>query len=306
MRRGRCGVTLIELLVAIAIIGVLIALLVPAVQRVREAASRAQCTNNLKQLALAAHNYYQAHKRFPYGQFGGPYGKGPDSTAWGWTARLLPYFEAGGIHQQGGIPAKTLRQSGVADATIALLFCPSDLTASTSDHAGNLHGFTVGLTNYKGVSGANWGDDLEGIGPDIATDWRNPGTNGSYDGLSNGDGMFYRVDYRRRLVYDLVRDGLSNTFMFGEDVPMDDEWCSWPYANNAYGTCAIPPNVKRQDGSNYHPGHWPNVYSFRSRHPGGLQFAFGDGSVHFIDDSISLAVYRGLATISGREPAGVP
>ena len=150
MRLKRHGFTLLELLVVIAVIAVLLALLIPAVQRIREAANRVQCANNLKQLGVAAHNYGQTHKRFPYGQFGGAYGKGPDSTAWSWTAQLLPYLEQGKLYQTGGIPTKTLRQSGIADHTIALLFCPSDnaAAAGTTNHAGNLYGVAIGLTNW--------------------------------------------------------------------------------------------------------------------------------------------------------------
>jgi Protein of unknown function (DUF1559) len=120
--------------------------------------------------------------------------------------------------------------------------------------------------------------------------------------VSQGDGLFYR----RRLRLEHISDGTSNTLMIGEDVPALDEWCSWPYANNAYGTCAIPPNVKRPDGSFYPAGDWQNTWSFRSRHPGGVQFACADGSVHFISDNIALPVYRGLATIRGGEAVSLP
>jgi prepilin-type N-terminal cleavage/methylation domain-containing protein len=307
-RRERPGFTLIELLVVLAIIGTLIGLLVPAAQQVRASAARAQCAHNLKQLALAVHAYHDARRSLPCGQFGGAYGAGPDSYAWSWLAQILPYLEQNNLYRQGGIPSTTLRRSGVADREVPLLLCPSDPSsaAGARTNAGNLYGFAVGQTNYKAVSGDNWGDDLEGVGPLFDTDWRNRGTNGSFDGLSNGDGMFYRVDYRRRLRLLQVTDGTSNTLMLGEDVPDQDEWCSWPYANNAYGTCAIPPNVKRADGGAYAPGDWQNTYSFRSLHPGGLFFALADGSVHFVSDAIALPVYRALATIRGGEVAALP
>src|SRR5262249_38805010 len=140
----------------------------------------------------------------------------------------------------------------------------------------------------------------------INTDWRNRGVNGSFDGLSQGDGIFYRSDFTRPLKFVQVTDGTSTTFMIGEDVPAKNQWCSWPYANNAYGTCAIPPNVKRADGLDYPSYDWQNVWSFRSRHSGGVQFACADGSVHFVHDAIALPVYRALATIQGGEAVEAP
>lgn len=307
MTDNRHAVTLIELLVVIAIIGVLMGLLLPAVQKVRETASRLRCANNLKQLALAVHDYEGTNKRFPYNQFGGRYGIAADSYAWSWLARLLPYVERANLYNRGQINKKTLRQSGIAAEQIGLFLCPSDDSSNQPrQDAGNLPGFLVGQTNYQGVSGANWGDDWEGIGPQFLTDWRHRGANGSYDGHSNGDGIFYRTDFRRQLRLDHIRDGTSSTFMIGENVPALTRWCSWPYANNANGTCAIPPNVKSPYGGYYPVWNWQNNESFRSWHPGGLQFAFADGSVHFITNSISLRAYRALATIRGGEYVSAP
>lgn len=205
MHVKRPGLTLIELLVVLAIIGVLMGLLLPSVQRVRESASRLQCGNHLKQLALAVHQFDEVQRRLPYGQFLGPYGAGPDSRAWSWLAQLLPYVEQEALVREGGIPKKTLRESKVADRTVPIFLCPSDSGGGPRTDAGNLPGFAVGLTNYKGVSGANWGDDLEGVGPFFNTDWRNPGTNGSFDGHARGDGMFYRMDHRRKLRLEIGR-----------------------------------------------------------------------------------------------------
>lgn len=311
------GFTLVELLVVLAILAVLLGLVLPAVQRIRESAARLRCANNLKQLALACHAYHDPNRCLPAGQVG-PYKKqpgqpyygwGPDSIAWSWLARLLPYVEQDNLYRQGGIPAKTLRQSGIAADRLTIFLCPSDeeSEAGPRTEAGNLEGFPVGRASYKGVSGANWGYD-EGEGHPIATDWPNRGTNGSFDGLIHGDGALGRADaFHPRRLTDFT-DGTGNTFLLGEDVNAANRWLSWPYANNAYGTCAIPPNAHKPDGGAYDPFDWSNVWSFRSRHPGGLQFAFADGSVHFVRDSIPLSTYRALATIAGGEvvdPGGV-
>ncbi len=304
----RTAFTLLELLVVLAIIGVLLALLLVAVHRVREAASRAQCLSNLRQLALAVQTYHDGQGRFPPGQFLGPYGVGPTSLGWSWLARILPYVDQNNMYQQGRVPSQTLQDSGIAAWQIKLFLCPSDASSWSGPRsdAGNLSGFPVGQSNYKGVSGANWGADSSQGLPAITTDWRNPGTNGSYDGLDNGDGLLFRSDYRHGQRLANVTDGTSNTFMIGEDIPALNTYCSWPYANNAYGTCAIPPNVKRPGGGTYLPSDWPNTWSFRSRHPGGLNFAYADGSVHFISDAISLSAYRAMSTAAGGEAVEAP
>jgi prepilin-type N-terminal cleavage/methylation domain-containing protein/prepilin-type processing-associated H-X9-DG protein len=312
----RSGLTLIETLVVIAIIGTLIALLLPAVQKVREAASRASCANNLKQLALAAQMYNDACGRLPPGQIGPyqwvvpnqpNYGWGPNSYGWSWLSRILPFIEQGNLFQAGDIPNKTLAQSGIAANRIVLFLCPSDTAynAPPRTEAGDLIGFPAGNTNYKGVSGANWGyDSSQNLW--FPTLWKNPGTNGSYDGLNHGDGAMFRTDIfePRRLMS--ITDGLSNTLLVGEDIPALNKWCSWPYATHAYGTCAIPPNAEQANAQAFDTYVWYNNHSFRSRHPGGLQFALADGSVHFVTNAVSLPVYRGMATIQGGEVVDEP
>jgi prepilin-type processing-associated H-X9-DG protein len=151
------------------------------------------------------------------------------------------------------------------------------------------------------VSGANWGadDSLPSNQDDIGTLFPNLGKNGSSDGMNDGDGILWRCDYTAALSEKNVTDGLSHTFLAGEDLPEKNRWCSWPYANNAYGTCAIPPNYMYQD-----PIWWPNTQSFRSRHPAGLNFAMADGSTQFINQDINLTTYRALATRAGGEIVG--
>jgi prepilin-type N-terminal cleavage/methylation domain-containing protein len=307
IKRPRWGFTLVELLVVIAIIGILLGLLISAIQMFRANAQRLQCANNLRQIAIGVHSFHDQQGRLPYNTFVGAWHDGGNAPNWSWLARLLPYIEQQQIFQDGGISTKTLWASGVADRNIELFMCPCDpgLGSGPRTDVGNLRGMPVGLTSYKGVMGANWGND-NGVGKDFRTDWRNPGTNGSFDGHDKGDGIFYRMDYKRVLRLEGITDGASNTFMIGEDLCLATKWTAWPYANSATGTCAIPPNVKRIDGSDYAPGDWRNNESFRSAHPGGLHFAYADASVHFINSSIDLPVYRAMATIAGREGVTIP
>jgi hypothetical protein len=214
----------------------------------------------------------------------------------------MPYCELKSIYVEGDIPNKTLLESGVAGRQIALYLCPSDSYSARGPRldAGDLDGIPIGQTNYKGVTGANWGTD--GSQPnlqDIGTKWRNKGTNGSYDGIGNGDGLLWRNDADARIDFRRIRDGASHTFLIGEDLPEENRWCCWPYATGNYGTCAIPLNSTDDD-----PGWWPNTYSFRSAHPHGVNFCMADASLHFVADDISLEAYRALATREGGEPIG--
>jgi hypothetical protein len=301
--------------VVIGILVAIAAITVPAVVRVRESANRLHCANSLRQLALGVHHFHTARGILPPGQVG-PYrrqenqpyyGWGKDSVGWSWLARILPFVEQNDLYHDGGVPFKTLANSGIAQRRIPVFLCPSDgaWNGGPRTDAGNLPGFAVGHTNYKGVSGSNWGED-KGEGKSLHTDWRNRGTNGSFDGLIEPDGSMWRSDIHRGVRLADITDGTSNTFLLGEDVPARNRWCSWPYANNAYGTCAIPPNVRRPGGGEYDPHDWHNTWSFRSSHPGGLQFAAADGSSHFISNRIDLNVYRALATIRGNEPILLP
>jgi prepilin-type N-terminal cleavage/methylation domain-containing protein len=333
--RDRRAFTLIELLVVIAIIAVLVGLLLPAVQRVREAANRARCSNNLKQLALGCHNYHEVFGSLPRNgdQFhlrqshdkswfsSMPYDEpgtgccGVAGPHWSWIARLLQQVEEDNVYYQGGIPNNNLNQNKMTLAVLAVdlkvLTCPSDLSTRVRNTSADLTGTNVAVTNYKGVSGANWGADFypkanESI---FNTSYPHSDSSGSYNGLEKGDGIFWRADIRKgNLKITDISDGTSNTFMIGEDVPEMVLWNAWSYANGANGTCAIPPNTGITIPTNHilgpsDNGNWPDRYSFRSRHPGGLQFALADGSIRFIRDSIPIQTYRALATIKGGESA---
>jgi len=311
--RNRRGFTLIELLVVIAIIAVLIGLLLPAVQKVREASARSACANNLKQIALAVHGYANVHDYFPINS-----GTSLANTApnWSWLARILPHIEQDNLYQLAGIPTGLMNTAGAMQAMqtpVKTFLCPSDIAINELPRTDefNIGPQPVGQTNYKGVSGCNWGNDAgignNGPGGAFTTDWRNPSpTTGSFNGLDQGDGIFYRDDWHRPLRLSDIKDGTSNTFMVGEDVPSQNRHCDWPFANHATGTCAIPPNARNSAGAMYSSGDWPNVYSFHSNHSGGIQFAYADGTVHFISNTIPLPTYRAMATINGGETLTAP
>jgi prepilin-type N-terminal cleavage/methylation domain-containing protein len=314
-RQAAAGFTLIELLVVIAIIAILIGLLLPAVQKVREAANRMRCANNLKQLALACHGYHNTAGYLPTGRygdydnwsaFGGPF---ENSTSWSWLADILPYIEQDNVVRQGGIPLTPLNQSSSVAVTVKTFLCPSDLALGGTPFAEITHymrtGPTAGLTNYKGVQGANfcWGP------------WANGGTNGNdCEPWFHGDGLIYPMvwEFPKRLTS--ITDGSSNTFMIGEDVWRSNttgpglygQGYGWEHSVHTSRTCAIPPNLTQPDGSPPPANAWYLQHGFKSRHPGGLQFATADASVHFISDSIPLGLYRALATMAGGETVSLP
>jgi prepilin-type N-terminal cleavage/methylation domain-containing protein/prepilin-type processing-associated H-X9-DG protein len=322
----KSGFTLIELLVVVAIIVVLIALLLPAVQKVREAAARIQCANNLKQIGLAVHNYQNTNGALPITRYGAYYntddqpityggtpafgGSDQNSESWSFLSALLPELDQGNLYTQGNIPNSSLAESGVIAVPINTFFCPSDqaITAKVGIDNQYMPGVVAALTNYKGVDGGCncWGDWVNDstVISDTTYTWR------PCDQWANGDGIFWLNDWRygpRTL--ESISDGTSNTFMVGEDLyfPNGAVGCSWAHAVETLRTCAIPPNPRSPNGTPYDFSTDINDGNgFKSRHPGGVQFVLADGSVHFISNSISLELYRALATTNGGEAAQVP
>jgi prepilin-type processing-associated H-X9-DG protein/prepilin-type N-terminal cleavage/methylation domain-containing protein len=288
--------TLIELLSVISIIGLLIALLLPAVQAAREAARRAQCVNNLKQIGLALHNYEGTHKVFPPGYVSLFKPDGSDTgPGWGWAAMLLPQMEQRPLFDavNFGLPIEDPSNLTSRLPTVRVYLCPSDAVkpawwAMVRDPSGipARRICEVAPANYVGVYGTS-----------------DPGI--------DGDGVFFRdsgVGIRD------IADGTAQTIAAGERshslgeatwvgsvtdavlFPADDDGVGYPRAESGPGM------VLGHAGGRLGPGDPSGeVNQFYSRHAGGVNFLFADGHVAFLKTTMNSRIFRAFATRSGGE-----
>lgn len=294
---GRRALTVVELLICIAVVGVLIAILLPAVQMAREAARRMKCRSNLKDLGVALHCYHDVYKAFPINTtFNHDVFEKGESRSW--LQCVLPNVEQSPLFERIKVGASITQNQAVAESAIPSFLCPSDPNEGHMDNrAGVPASWSLGLTNYKSCAGSNWA-----WGPFVAA-WPRGRFANDADGLSDGNGLICegRNGLRLTRIAD-VTDGLSCTFAIGEAVPRWSKWTWWYYHNGVTATCAIPlnyqpPNISRNDNW----GDWQTNYGFMSRHPIGGNFCFADGSVKFVTDAVDLNTYRALATINGGE-----
>jgi len=308
--------------VVIAIIGILIALLLPAVQAAREAARRAQCTNNVKQLVLAMHNYHDTYKVLP-SCYGGNAQYDYTNTGHSWMQAILPYVEQQplydkiifGLQVGTGNPgdADYNVNTEVSRTVIAAFLCPSDSNQQGLMGSRANVNDTRAITNYKACAGSNWawGDAVCRHTWPRGGYWGNDGS-----GLDRGNGIIFRNNnnYREAWIkFAEIEDGASNTFAVGEAIP---RWCNhtwWYWFNGSTATCGIPLNYKSNiimtDPAQTLETRWTdwgNNYSFMSRHPGGANFGICDGSVTFVSETIELATYRHLGNRGDGEPVQVP
>jgi prepilin-type N-terminal cleavage/methylation domain-containing protein/prepilin-type processing-associated H-X9-DG protein len=289
-RRHRSGFTLIELLVVIAIIAILIGLLLPAVQKVRAAAARTQCKNNLKQIALALHLYQDTHDSFPWGA---------DVNGWAWSAYILPFLEQQGLAEALDIKANALQHviDNIPPGTLQLVQtplkvyrCPADLVGDTNDNRpfkNSAHQVvSLATSNYVG--------------------------NGGDDAFSKFDGIFQAanrwpflgpVPGAPPIRYADISDGTANTFLVGERSTISFGPGANPNANfagvwagyNAWVLLGSPGSDnnmaetcwRMNDGAFLTIAGGTPTEAFSSLHTGGCNFAFCDGSVQFIPQGIT-------------------
>lgn len=293
------GFTLVELLVVIAIIGILVALLLPAVQAAREAARRASCTNNLKQIGLGLHLYHAANQLMPPGWMGTqpttgqPYWLG--LPGWGWAALTLPYLEQQNVSNgliNFGLPITAPANNAARIAVIGTFRCPSDPGGTTPTFS--LPAGTMPMPNYMTGYTATQVASANYIGVFGSTSMVSVYVKGS---AANGAFIF-----QQGCRFANITDGLSQTLIVGErdSLLFPTTWLGViPGAAHAparvLGVTFMPPNSASQP-----------MHGFSSMHPTGANFTAADGSVKLISNTIDGTVFPALGTIAGGEVVSAP
>ena len=294
---NRHGFTLIELLVVIAIIGVLVGLLLPAVQQAREAARRSACSNNMKQIGLALHNYAHANREYlPTGWVSEDH-HGDEGLGWGWSSQLLPFMEQQMIYDGIDFSASIgSHAAATKTAVIGTFLCPSDAGSSAPLFAiGDVAGCdeespdasagsdSYGMSNYVGMFGSEHMEHDHGGG-------------GGHSGLEpdDGNGVFYansRVPFRH------ITDGLSKTIAVGE---RDSRFARSVWIGMIEGTCEAMSRVVGV-GEHMFNSSDPHFEDFYSQHPMGMNVVFADGHVAFLSSSMDENTFQALSTRAGGE-----
>jgi prepilin-type N-terminal cleavage/methylation domain-containing protein/prepilin-type processing-associated H-X9-DG protein len=302
LRRTRTGFTLIELLVVIAIIGVLIGLLMPAVQQIREAARRVQCANNLKQLALGCINHHTQTRQLPTGGWGWSWNGDPDRginryQPGGWGFNILPYIEQSTLYNLGSGLPPAQKQVAIAQRIsmpLHLFNCPSRRPCRAWPNADN-HTYwdcvavtQLGRMDYAANIGNQPHDEFF-AGPPSLADGDSPSYNWpSTAGLSGV--IFQRSEFS---LTDITR-GTSNTYLVGEKYLNPDSYTTgldtadnenlYTGFDNDNSRCTYYPPLRDRRG-------YANTFCFGSAHPAGLNMAYCDGSVQFILFSVDPQVF---------------
>ena len=322
----RAGLTLVELVVVIAIIGMLVGMLLPAVQSARESARMGQCKNNLRQLGLAVHAYAQNTQRFPPGaEHMPPYRWNAlyPGRLGSFLVLLLPHLEQQPLFDRCDTSVDTVMQSTLADGRwvasvkIPLFQCPSDVGDGPLDGnplyhsaAVSMRGRDPGPSNYAVSMGSQrFGGPYPGNAFGTGSQ-----THGDTPDGKRISGIFGHANFGA--AFADIRDGLSNTFALGEMRPK----CSWHAAdgwmhfNSLWNATSAPMNYPSCPGepgfdaalvNNTWGGKWAIEQAFRSRHAGGAHFAMGDGSVHFVNDSIDFLAYQMLGDRRDGRPVSI-
>lgn len=288
--------TLVELLVVIAVIGLLLALLLPAVQAARETARRMSCANNLKQIGIALHVYEGAHRQWPAGwtAHDPKTGKGHwyGEPGWAWSAAILPYMEQNQLYEamvHRDLPIADEANAKARVAPIATFRCPSDQGPATFVlpgggpylGSGAYEPTELAASNYLGVFGTGCLDEA------------------CEDGDCVGNGMFF---LNRGVREKEVTDGLSHTLIVGERVT-DVVPATW--LGVVTGGLHAPTRVvaEAEDPPGREEDEECRFHAFSASHVNGTHFLGGDGSVHMLNQLIDPEVYRALCTRNGGEPA---